>query len=285
MDVPLCLWAPRPRCVDAVRLTSSFFSPVFTEMYQLYRLPVRGWFEAVYFTRRTCFVVLLLYLGGRDLIWRAVAGCVIVMSVAPLCLSCDALLTLLPVLILVLFFVCSFVCLVAFLFWTLAWRPYARKSDNYLAAGLMGSGVVIAGLEIYATLAFLNDESNPEDTSRQTFLDVMYVALFCWPLLYMVRFQLVAVQASVRAACEARRSKKTAEWRVRHASVVLTNDRAADGAQAVDIQDWVDANVTQHGTLVGDAVATPQEADAKESMQSLSHELMCVGVCVFSSAV
>lgn len=45
---------------------------VFLEMYQLYREPVRGWFEAAYYTRRTIAVSVLVFLSF-DLIWRQVA--------------------------------------------------------------------------------------------------------------------------------------------------------------------------------------------------------------------
>ncbi len=45
--------------------------PLIEELYQLYRIDVRGWFEALHFTRRT-FVVVLIVVLVSDLIWRQV---------------------------------------------------------------------------------------------------------------------------------------------------------------------------------------------------------------------
>lgn len=45
--------------------------PLIQELYQLYRIKVRGWFEAFYFTRRV-FVVVLIVVLVEDLVWRQV---------------------------------------------------------------------------------------------------------------------------------------------------------------------------------------------------------------------
>ncbi len=46
-------------------------SPVMRELFQMYRIRVRGWFEAVRFTRRSLFVILLVFID-EDPITRQV---------------------------------------------------------------------------------------------------------------------------------------------------------------------------------------------------------------------
>lgn len=104
--------------------------PLIQELYQLYRLRVRGWFEAFYFTRRVLVIVVIVVLVD-DLVWRQVA---------------------------------LFMMSVLLLFWEIAWKPYATASDNHFSSALMGCICVIGGLEVYVVNAH---QQNTIDSEKQ----------------------------------------------------------------------------------------------------------------------
>lgn len=58
----------------AVSDEEEFVDPLLRELFQLYRIRVRGWFEAAHFTRRTVLVLVLVFVVD-DLVWRQVGCC------------------------------------------------------------------------------------------------------------------------------------------------------------------------------------------------------------------
>jgi hypothetical protein len=65
-------------------------SPIMRELFQMYRIGVRGWFEAVRFTRRSLFVVLVVFID-EDPITRQASSSYFVLPPTPLSLASSLL--------------------------------------------------------------------------------------------------------------------------------------------------------------------------------------------------